>query len=84
MLNHLLPKNRALYEIIWKNIVKPERQKLRIRHSRFSYWITKATEVHSEYCSRSFKIIIKLAGFCCGRFVAIHCELIWQRVSTDC
>ena len=39
-----LNENRAVYEITWENTVKSE-----IFRIRFAYWITKATDIHSEY-----------------------------------
>jgi hypothetical protein len=36
-------ENRVVYEITWKNIVQ------RDRRIRFVWWITKATDTHSEY-----------------------------------
>jgi hypothetical protein len=37
-------ENLALYEMMWKNIVDPDRSQMRI-----ACWITKATDSHSEY-----------------------------------
>ena len=37
-------ENRAVYEITLENTVKSE-----IFRIRFAYWITKATDIHSEY-----------------------------------
>ena len=42
-----LPENRAVYEIMWKNIAETDRpQKMRMR---IACWIPKATDTHSEY-----------------------------------
>jgi len=35
-------------EITWKNIVEPTDDSI-IRGMRFAFWITKATDTHSEY-----------------------------------
>jgi len=43
------PENRAVYEIVWKNVVQPDRPLMRIGRMRFLCWITKATNTHSEY-----------------------------------
>jgi len=40
-------ENRALYEILRKNIVQPDRSQKTIR--RTASWIPKATNVHLEY-----------------------------------
>ena len=44
-----LPQNRTFYEIMWKNIVMPNREQMTIRRMRTSRWIPKATDTHSEY-----------------------------------
>jgi hypothetical protein len=44
-----LPENRATCEIMWKNIVDPNRPQMKIWHTRIAYWIPKATNTHSEY-----------------------------------
>jgi len=43
------PENRALYEIMWKNIVEPGRAQITIWRMRIAYWIPKTTDTHSEY-----------------------------------
>jgi hypothetical protein len=44
-------ENRAVYEIMWRNTVQPDRATdvSIIRRMRFACWITKATDTHSEY-----------------------------------
>jgi hypothetical protein len=42
-------ENRAVYEIMWKNIVEPDRRQLTIWRMRIACWITKAIDTHSEY-----------------------------------
>ena len=42
---HIVP----LKEIMWKNIVEPDRPQMTIRCLRFACWITKTTDPHSEY-----------------------------------
>jgi hypothetical protein len=44
-----LPKNRAVYELMWKNIVEPDRPQMTVRRIRFACWIPKAANTHSEY-----------------------------------
>jgi hypothetical protein len=45
----LFPQNRAVYEIIWRNKVDPDRSRMTIWHMRIACWIPKATNVHLEY-----------------------------------
>jgi hypothetical protein len=42
-------ENHVISEIMWKNIVKWGRPQMRIWRIRFAYWVTKATDAHSEY-----------------------------------
>jgi hypothetical protein len=42
-------ENRAIYEIIWKNIVEPDRPQVIIWRMRIACWITKAIDPYSEY-----------------------------------
>jgi hypothetical protein len=49
MPNHLFPQNRALNEIMWKNMVQPNRPQITIRRMRIACWITKATHTPSGY-----------------------------------
>jgi hypothetical protein len=52
MFNNFFSENRALYEIMWKNMVESDRALMTIRiirRMRFACWINKATGTHSEY-----------------------------------
>ena len=42
-------ENRAVYEIMWKNMVERGRPRVTIWRTRTACWITKATDTHSEY-----------------------------------
>jgi len=43
------PEDRTVYEIMWKNIVEPDRPHITIGRMRIACSIPKATETHSEY-----------------------------------
>jgi len=45
MFNNYL--NLAFYEIMCKNIVKPDRSRMAVWHMRFACWMTKAENTHS-------------------------------------
>ena len=47
--NSFLPENRAVYEIMWINMIEPDRPQMAIRRMRIAYCLTKATNTHSEY-----------------------------------
>jgi hypothetical protein len=40
---------RALYEIIWKNIIEPDRQQMTVWGMCIACWIPQATNTHTEY-----------------------------------
>jgi len=42
-------ENRAVYEIMWKNIVERGRAQMAIWRLRIACWIPKAKNTHSEY-----------------------------------
>jgi len=41
-------ENRVFYEIIWKNVVEPERPQMTIWRMRIACWITKDTNTHTQ------------------------------------
>jgi len=45
-------ENRAVYEIMWENIVQPDGPQTTIWRMRISRWVPKATNTHSEYVTR--------------------------------
>jgi hypothetical protein len=40
-------ENRAVYEIMWKNIIEPDRPKMTIWPMCIACWIPKATNTHT-------------------------------------
>jgi hypothetical protein len=42
-------ENRAVYEIMWKRILEPDRPQMAIWRMRITCWITKTTDTHSDY-----------------------------------
>jgi len=47
MLNNFFFENRAVYVIMWKNIVERDRPRTKIRRMRIACWIPKATNTDS-------------------------------------
>ena len=47
--NFFLFENQAVYKIMWKNVVERGRLQMTIWRMRIANWITKATNIHSEY-----------------------------------
>ena len=45
----LLKRNRAVCEIMWKNILEPGKPRMRVWRMRISCWINKTTDAHSKY-----------------------------------
>jgi hypothetical protein len=54
-------ENRAVYEIMWENIVMPERPQTTIRRVRISRWIPEVTNTHSEYVMFIFSTATTIA-----------------------
>jgi len=53
-------ENRAVYEIMWKNVAEPDTcttDNNIIRHMRFAYQISKAIDTHSEYVDCVLKCV---------------------------
>jgi len=42
-------ENRAVYEIMWKIIAEPDKPQMTVWRMRFTCWITKTGNTHSEY-----------------------------------
>jgi len=52
--SNIFTENRAVYEIMWKNIVERGRPQMTIWRMRIACWITKAINTHkicNTYCS---------------------------------
>ena len=49
MFNPFLSENRAICEIMWKNMVKLDWRQMAIWRMPFACWITSATDTRSEY-----------------------------------
>ena len=47
--NFFFFENRAIYEIMWKNIAEPGRPQTKICRMRIAYLMPKATNIQSEY-----------------------------------
>jgi hypothetical protein len=45
----VVAKNRAICEIMWKNIVEPDGPQMTIWRTHLTCWLPKATNTHSEY-----------------------------------
>ena len=42
-------ENHAVYEIMWKSVVEPDRSQMAIWCMHVTCWMTKATNTHSQY-----------------------------------
>jgi hypothetical protein len=47
-INFFLLDNRAVYELMWKDVVDPNRPQMAIRRMSFACWMYKATDTRSE------------------------------------
>jgi hypothetical protein len=49
MFSNFYSENHPVYEIMWKDMVEADRLQMTIWRMRFTCWVTKATDTHSEY-----------------------------------
>jgi len=49
MFNNFFPKNRAVYEIMWKNVVEQFGPQMAIQRMPIVCWIPKAKNTRSKY-----------------------------------
>jgi len=56
-------ENRAVYEIMRKNIVELKRPQMTIWRMRIACWVTKATDtqltIHNTYCSSTTTVVAR-------------------------
>jgi len=71
MFSKFFPENRAVYEIIWKYIVEPDRPQMTTWHMRIACWITLATDTQSKYV---LFIAFPMQQWLCER-ASMYCEL---------
>jgi len=72
MNNNFFPKNCAIYEMMWKNMVEPERPQMTIWHMHFVCWTTEVKETHSEYVI-SFAFQWQQWLYECASVLYVHC-----------
>jgi hypothetical protein len=83
--NHILCSitfflNRAVYEIMWKNIVERGRPQMTIWRMRFALWITIATKTHSEYVTlTAFPTATMVARTRLIVTLQVHCLYCYKR-----
>jgi len=79
MINNFFSKNCAIYEMMWKNMVEPERPQMTIWRMRFVCRPTKVKETHSEYViSIAFQLqqwLCECASMLC--YIYIACLVKW-------
>ena len=46
-------ENRSVFEIMWKNMIEPDRPQMTIWCMHIACWITKAKNTHLEYVIRT-------------------------------
>ena len=49
MFNKVSFENRAVYEIMWRNIVQLDTPQMTLRFIRLACWVPKATNTYSKY-----------------------------------
>ena len=84
---HIMPNfyNRGVHEIMWKNIVEPNRPQVTISHIRITRWIPKATNWHSDYVI----LVTFILQWCFLERAlllhsSVHCLSCWIFVKSSC
>ena len=54
MFKSLVSENRAIYEIMWRNMAEFDRPQVTIWRKRIACWIPKATNAHSDHVTQCF------------------------------
>jgi hypothetical protein len=49
LIHNTFLENRTVCEVMWKNIVQPERSHITIWRMHIACWIPKATNIHMDY-----------------------------------
>jgi hypothetical protein len=52
--NQFSSENSAVYEIMWKNMVEPDRPQTTLRRMRFACWMAEAKHTHTEARARTY------------------------------
>ena len=42
-------ENRTVYEMVWKDMVEPDRPQMTVRRMRCACWIPRSTNTHTQY-----------------------------------
>jgi hypothetical protein len=77
---HVFPENRAVYEVMWKNTLEPDRQQVTIMwRVRVACWLIKATNPLSGYviliAFRRQQLLCKRASML--RYTYIACRVLF-------
>ena len=87
--NIFLFENRAVCEIMWKNIVEPDRSMMTIRSMRIASWITKATNtvgICNTYCCSMAtmvvrtRLVVSYTACLVGYFVVSPAEFLQRQI----
>jgi len=46
---NVFPNSLTVYEVMWINVVQPDRPQVTVRRMRIECWVTRATDTHSEH-----------------------------------
>ena len=76
-------ENHAVYEIKWKNMEQPVSLHICniIRRMRLAYWITKATDTHSDYSILcTFSLALRISWSSCSHISRMKYKLLFLKV----
>jgi len=71
MFNYVFPENRAMYEIVWRNMIAPDTPQITIRRVRIVCWLPKTIEtlrICNTYCFSTTAMVM-------GNRLMLRCPL---------
>jgi hypothetical protein len=80
--------SRAVYVIMWKNIVEPDRPQVTVWRTRMACWITMTTDTHSEYVIQFIlplqQILHECPSLLCNTYIDCLVILLAQIEKSNC
>jgi hypothetical protein len=78
-ISFLSTENRAVYEIMWENIVEPDRPQMIIWRMRIECWIPKATNTHPAICNTNWFSNTTMSALTrLSIALYVHCLSCWE------
>ena len=83
MLSNFFPENRAVYEIMWKNVVKEGRPQMTTWRRCIACWVTKATNTIRMCNTHYFSTVTMVARTRVNVTLYVHCLSCYSITKSD-